>query len=129
MIGRASRPTDDKDRFTVIDYGGNWQRHGLYYQDRDWTTMWRQTKKSRNAGKGVAPVTCCPKCESIIPSSIKICPYCEHVMPQDERELAQGHLVEITHRYSQLIGRPVSTLTPQELAIYAKLKQKQKFAS
>lgn len=129
MIGRASRPTPTKSSFTVIDYGGNWQRHGLYFQDRDWESMWRETKRGRNAGQGVSPVTCCPKCESIIPASAKICQYCDHVLPIDERELAQGELIEITHRYSRLVGRRVSSLTPQELAIYAKLKQKQKFAS
>lgn len=129
MIGRGSRPTPTKNSFTVVDYGGNWQRHGLYYEDRDWENMWKTTKKSRGAGKGVAPVASCPKCESIIPASIKICPYCDYVLPQDEKELAQGELVEVTRRYSTLIGRPISSLNPQELAIYAKLKNKQPFAA
>lgn len=129
MIGRASRPTPTKSTFQVIDYGGNWQRFGLYYQDREWEDMWRAKPKKRNKGEGVAPVTTCPKCEAIIPASVKICPYCFNAMPADERELQKGELVEITHRYTPLVGRQISTLTPQELAIYAKMKQKQKFAS
>lgn len=129
MIGRASRPTPNKSSFQVIDYGGNWQRFGLYYQDRPWEELWKQTKRSRNAGQGVAPVTTCPKCEAIIAASVKICPYCQYAMPADERELQQGELVEITQRYNPLVGRRISTLTPQELAVYAKMKQKQKFAA
>lgn len=129
MIGRASRPTPTKSSFQVIDYGGNWQRHGLYFEDRDWESMWKTVKKSRNAGKGVAPVTSCPRCESIIPASVSICPYCDHVMPKEEKELAQGELVEVTRRYNPLVGRRISTLTPQELAVYAKIKSKQAFAA
>lgn len=129
MVGRASRPTPTKSSFQVIDYGGNWQRFGLYYQDRDWEQMWKASPRKRKKGEGVAPVTTCPKCEAIIPASLKICPYCQFALPADERELQQGELIEITQRYTPLVGRQISTLTPQELAIYAKMKQKQKFAS
>lgn len=128
MVGRGSRPTETKKHFTVVDYGANWQRHGLYYEDRDWEKMWKTTKKSRGDGQGVAPVKSCPKCESIIPATIKICPYCDFDI-QDERELAQGELVEVTRRYTSLIGRRISQLNPQELAIYAKIKNKQAFAA
>jgi superfamily II DNA or RNA helicase len=129
MIGRASRPTETKKFFNVLDYGGNWQRHGLYFEDREWEKLWKKTKKSRGEGQGVAPVSLCPKCESIIPASIRICPYCEYELPRSEKELAQGELIEVTRQYSPLIGKKLSELTPQELAVYAKIKNKQAFAA
>src|SRR5690606_33244379 len=50
MIGRGSRPvwssngTLLKSHFTVLDYGGNWERHGLYFEDREWDKMWCTVK-------------------------------------------------------------------------------------
>ncbi|MGJ1360589.1 DEAD/DEAH box helicase family protein [Sphingobacterium spiritivorum] len=133
MIGRGSRPvwengTSTKDFFRVLDYGGNWERHGLYFEDRDWGNMWEITKRSKK-GEGVAPVALCPDCESIFTSAMRCCPYCGFERPQTEKELEQGELVEVTKHYTDLVGRKVSDLSPKELAIYAKMKKKQIFAT
>lgn len=134
MIGRGSRPvwaadgTPLKTHFRVLDYGGNWERHGLYYEDRDWENMWEVTKRSKK-GEGVAPVALCPSCESIIPTTQRICQFCGHERPLTEKELEQGELVEVTSHYTNLVGRRISELSPMELAIYAKIKKKQTFAS
>lgn len=136
MIGRGSRPVWDpatretiKTHFTVLDYGANWERHGLYFEDRAWDKMWHQTKKLRNEGEGIGSVTFCESCESIIPANVRICQYCGHEKPLVEKEPEQGELVEVTKHYTNLVGRNISTLLPQELAIYAKMKKKQVFAS
>lgn len=134
MIGRGSRPVwsldgkPTKTHFRVLDYGGNWERHGLYFEDREWDKMWQITKRSKK-GEGVAPVALCPSCESIITASQRICQYCGHERPLTEKELEQGELVEVTSHYNSLVGRKISELTPTELAIYAKLKKKQVFAA
>lgn len=136
MIGRGSRPVKDpvtnefiKTHFLVLDYGANWERHGLYFEDRAWDKMWKQTKKLRNEMEGVGSVTFCEKCESIIPANVRICQYCGHEKPLAEKEPEQGELVEVTKHYTNLIGRNISTLAPTELAIYAKMKKKQPFAA
>src|SRR5690606_18106424 len=85
--------------------------------------MWCTVKKGKK-GEGVAPVALCPSCESIITASQRICQFCGHERPLTEKELEQGELVEITSHYTQLVGRHLSDLSPQELAIYAKLKKK-----
>ncbi len=121
MIGRGSRPvwapdgTALKTHFRVLDYG-------------DWENMWEVTKRSKK-GEGVAPVALCPSCESIISTTQRICPFCGHERPFTEKELEQGELVEVTSHYTSLIGRKISELTPNELAIYAKMKKKQVFAT
>lgn len=129
MLGRGSRPTPGKSNFQVLDYGENWKRHGLYWEDRSWDKLWKQTKKSKSKGLGVSTAAFCPSCEAIISASLKTCPYCNHVRPATPQELAQGELVEITSQYSKLTGRHVSSLSPAELATYAKLKSKQRFAA
>lgn len=134
MIGRGSRPVLDnmgnliKNHFRVLDYGGNWERHGLYFEDRDWESMWHTVKKG-GKGEGVAPVVLCPSCESIIAASQRVCQFCGHQRPLTEKELEQGELVEVTSHYTNLVGRHISELTPKELAIYAKMKKKQVFAT
>lgn len=134
MVGRGSRPVWEnglakKTHFTTLDYGGNWERHGLYFEDRDWGKMWCTVRRSKKEGDGIAPVTMCQECESIISASQRICPYCGHEKPLEEKEPEKGELVEVTKHYTNLIGRNISTLTPMELAIYAKMKKKQVFAA
>lgn len=130
MIGRASRPVfaTGKNHFYCLDYGGNWERHGLYWDDRPWDVLWKQTKRKRDS-LGIMTVAQCEQCDAIIPASTMVCPYCGYTRPKTEKELAQGELVEITAAYSNLVGRAISTLSPQDLAIYAKMKVKQRFAA
>jgi superfamily II DNA or RNA helicase len=37
MVGRALRPSPNKDRSMIIDLAGNWERHGLPDDDRLWS--------------------------------------------------------------------------------------------
>lgn len=131
MVGRASRPhkPTGKTFFQVLDYGDNWKRHGLYWDNRDWEKLWKPVKKGRKKGDGVAPVAMCPQCNSIINAGQRICQFCQFEMPLTPEELAQGELIEVTASYNQLIGKYMSELSPAELAIYAKLKSKQRFAA
>ena len=130
MIGRASRPVfaTNKNHFYCLDYGGNWERHGLYWDDRPWDILWKQKKKTRKS-LGTMTVAQCEQCDAIISASVNICPYCGYKRPKTEKELAQGELVEITASYNNLVGRAISTLSPQELSVYAKMKVKQRFAA
>ena len=44
-IGRGSRPTETKKEFTILDFGMNFTRHGLYDQDRKWDLSPPKKKK------------------------------------------------------------------------------------
>lgn len=126
MIGRGSRKAQGKDRFTVIDMGGNGQRHGLWNMDREWEDMWNKKPKE----KGVAPVKSCPKCDFIMHVSLTHCPNCGHefvvvvaIKPKKETEL-----IELTAGYNELRGKKISDLNPKELSCYAKFTGKKHFA-
>lgn len=127
---RANRkkPLPQPMRFKSYDYGDNWKRHGLYYFDRDWGELWNKELPKKETDKlGTYTIKECINCGSIISLMSRICEYCGKEQPVDEHELKQGVLLDITAKYDALVGRRLSTLSPKELAIYAKLKQKLQF--
>lgn len=126
-IGRGSRIYPGKDMFTVLDYGSNWKQHGLYFEDRPYSELWNKVKKKSDK-EGAASCKCCPSCESILAVSARICKYCDFEFPESEQSLAQGELIDLTEEYHALVGRKISELNPEELANYAKLKNKRPFA-
>ncbi len=131
MLGRASRVIEGvKNSFLCLDYGENYKDHLSYFSDRDWETDWNTPKKKkRSSGKEDASgFKVCINCDSLIPSSARKCAYCDHEIPLTPKELQEGELIDITEKYHELVGRSISTLSPQELANYAKLKNKKPYA-
>jgi superfamily II DNA or RNA helicase len=126
MIGRGSRSLKGKEQFTVLDYGANYSRHGLWDMERDWSKMWNSTKKKKEAP---APVKLCPNCEFLMPTSKMFCPNCGYAFERTEQDPQQSKLVEITEAYRRMVGKRISDLTPKELATYARLKNKKGYAS
>ena len=128
MIGRGSRLSEftGKKKFTVIDYGGNATRHGLWNFERDWTTMW--SGKQKQKGEGIAPIKNCPQCGYMMHTNVMICPDCGFVFEKKKPDPKETELVEINTRYNALRGRKISTLTPSELSDYAKSTNKKKYA-
>ena len=127
MIGRGSRIAPGKPHFTVLDYGENHSRHNLWDYEHDWADLWnKQPRKKRD---GVAPTKMCPKCEYIVPASTLECPNCGFEF--ERRKAADDGtatiLEEVTAQYNKLIGKRLSQLTPAELAIYARTKNKKAF--
>lgn len=125
IIGRGSRTAPGKTGFTVIDHASNGLEHGPWDRERDWSKMWYRQASS----PGVAPVKLCPKCEYMMPASLRQCPNCGYVFPTPDKDPGETVLLELTAQYSQLRGRRISTLTPQELAEYAREKNKPAYAT
>lgn len=126
MIGRGSRIAPNKERFTVLDYGGNASRHGLWNYEHSWDELWKKPKKKKK--EGVAPIKMCPKCDLIVAPSVMKCPECGHIFEAKEKEYVEGTMVEVTEEYNLLRGKYISELTAEELANYAKLTNKKAFA-
>lgn len=127
MIGRGSRSFPGKGQFTVLDYGGNYSRHGLWDMERDWTKMWNSARKKKESP---APVKLCPSCEFLMAVSRMICPNCGHQFEKSAEEKAQdSKLIEVTEAYRMMVGKRISDLSAKELATYARLKNKKGYAS
>lgn len=132
MIGRGSRRFPGKLYFTVLDYGDNYRRHNLWDYEHDWGKLWNTIKKPKKLG--AAPVKNCPKCEYICAASALKCPNCGHVFQKTAQEIKQSKeetiLLEITRQYNQqMVGRKLSELSPRELALYARFKNKKAWAA
>lgn len=110
MCGRGSRIYQNKDRFTLLDFGGNHDRHGLWSEKRKWTLEEKKKKKTN----GVAPVKNCEGCDAMIATSVRVCPYCGHIHEVSERELGRGDLVEV-QAPAELVGKFIGELTIDEL--------------
>lgn len=113
MIGRGSRTLPGKPFFTVLDFGMNHTRHGLWNEPRAWSI---EPPKKRSQKVGAAPVKSCPACSAMLPPTQKECPYCGYLFQPSEKELLEGRLVELTNNIRSAIpGRYVSQLTIPEL--------------
>jgi superfamily II DNA or RNA helicase len=73
MVGRASRRTQTKSAFTILDFGENVTRLGFWQEPRDWANLFLNPKKK---GEGVAPVKDCPACWFVAYASARICANC-----------------------------------------------------
>lgn len=130
MIGRGGRPYLDKDVFTVLDYGGNYERFGAWDMNRDWNNLWTDPKKRRDIStySGVAGSKLCPICQALLAVSSKSCYNCGYIYPDKDMELVEGKLLEVKNTLAALNNRRIGELSAQELAAYAKYKDKKKFA-
>lgn len=126
MIGRGSRIAQHKTRFTVLDYGGNASRHGLWNFEHDWASKWNN-KKKRSKKAGVAPIKECPKCMLIVPAGASVCPECGHVFSR-QTQVVDGTLVSVTEEYDKIRGKRIGDLTPAELVVYRNCTNKKSFA-
>lgn len=72
MVGRGSRTTDTKKEFTILDFGNNTARFGLWDADR----IWNLNKVKKEKTPGVPPMKLCPQCESMNHISAKKCAWC-----------------------------------------------------
>lgn len=73
MVGRASRRTEQKEAFTILDFGENVTRLGFWQEPRDWAHLFEHPKKK---GEGVAPVKDCAACGFVAYASARICANC-----------------------------------------------------
>lgn len=118
MVGRASRAIGEKKEFLCLDYGGNGTRHFGWDYDHDWEKMWNQVPKKRK--EGATPSKTCPKCDYMMNASQMVCPNCGHIFEVKPKDVPPTELVELDKDFQSLRGRSLSSLSPQELAIYAK---------
>lgn len=121
MIGRGSRTLPGKTHFTVLDFGANHDRFGMWNEPRNWTLAPPNKKKKPS---GVAPVRECKGCGAMLPAQQRTCEYCGHTMDDKERKLLEGQLIEVTPKIpSQLLGQRFSDVNLDDLLELEKSKQ------
>jgi superfamily II DNA or RNA helicase len=90
MCGRGSRPTSTKNKFTILDLGGNVDVFSYWQAERDWIDIFHNPEKKTD---GVAPVKICPNCSAAIPTRLMICSYCNYEYPIPE--IVESYFTEL----------------------------------
>lgn len=81
QLGRSLRPKTQPA--VILDHAGNWLRHGLPDDDREWTLL--------GSKKSVVPEPLqCEECLAILPHNTTICPHCGTVLPVKGRKAGGG---------------------------------------
>lgn len=107
ICGRAMRPHAAKDKAVLLDHVGNFLRHGLPDDDREWSL---EGKKKKAGGKAAAEESValkqCPTCYRVHEPA-PACPFCGHVYEAPRREMEQvdGELKAITAEDKALLQR------------------------
>jgi superfamily II DNA or RNA helicase len=108
MVGRASRRTETKSAFTILDFGENVTRLGFWQEPRDWAQIFLHPKKK---GEGVAPVKDCPACGFVAYASARVCANCGAEFapnPKTEAEvLAELKEMQYQQNRGKLEGRKI----------------------
>ena len=95
QAGRVLRSAPGKDRAIILDHVGNWSRHGLPDDEREWS-LDGVTKST-----GESKYKRCPDCLHPVAKSARVCPHCGHQWTETaeaiERipEETEGQLVSI----------------------------------
>lgn len=89
MVGRGSRITPAKSKFSILDFGNNIKTHGFWEQPRTWSLAKSEKKKK------VPPIKSCPKCNAMLPASSRQCKYCGWAMPLTEKEQKEKEFAEL----------------------------------
>jgi superfamily II DNA or RNA helicase/predicted nucleic acid-binding Zn ribbon protein len=112
MVGRGSRPTANKNSFTILDFGENVHRLGFWQEARDWGKAFAGMENKK--GQGVAPVKDCPCCGAVLYASARFCQFCGEVFAT-EKKAERGSLELMA--YEKLNGRYLFEIakTPADL--------------
>ena len=88
MVGRGSRTTETKTSFTILDFGSNLSRLGLWEEER----VWGLEKQKKGSKEDAGSVKSCLKCAALVPISTPKCEYCGYVFVKSKKEIEQAEV-------------------------------------
>lgn len=114
MVGRGLRIHDSKSQCTVLDFGGNWWRHGSVNVNVDWESVFgcedpdilskNRIAEMRETGDSVGQV--CPNCGMVHKKVGKmvVCQYCGHRLTLGK---ASRPIIQADGTLSEVTGEPI----------------------
>lgn len=97
-IGRGLRREPGKERLVILDQVGNWTRHGLPDDAREWSLEGRKSKKRGANQTAAVNVKQCTACYAVFRTGPAECQKCGHPVPGGGRsapDTVDGTLVKI----------------------------------
>lgn len=96
--GRGLRPSGGKDRLLILDQVGNWSKHGLPDEDREWSLEGRKKRKRKKDDETDVIVQQCKHCFHIFRPGPSRCPSCGKLVEVRTKamiEVVEGDLEKI----------------------------------
>lgn len=96
--GRGLRPSEGKEKLLILDQVGNWSKHGLPDEDREWSLEGRKKGKRKKDDEADVNVQQCKHCFHIFRPSVDTCPACGQaveVRKKAEIQVVDGELEKI----------------------------------
>lgn len=117
-------------RAIIIDHVGNYSRHGLPDQDREWTLEGQPKRKKQKEAAEEVLVKSCPECYRTFPPKdangqrIRLCPFCGAELPMGNRELEEQRqaVLQKIEGFVLNYDSPNACTSFNELLAYAKRK-------
>lgn len=97
--GRGLRPKENGAGLIILDQVGNWHRHGLPDDEREWSLEGsKKTKRKKDDEEPDVFVQQCKKCFHIFRTGVDKCPKCGSVVelkPRAELKVVEGDLEKV----------------------------------
>lgn len=96
--GRGLRPAPGKEGLLILDQVGNWQRHGLPDDDREWSLEGRKKGKRASNSDPEVRVQQCQACYHVFRPGVSECPSCGAPIERKEArkiEVVEGELAKV----------------------------------
>lgn len=107
QCGRALRPRDGKTAI-ILDHVGNYMRHGLPDDDREWSLKSKVKARPTLDHKGQFLVRQCQNCFAVYESKYSCCPICGAEYERTAVEIKNLHEFELAEINRHGIRRPLS---------------------
>ena len=117
-------------RAVIIDHVGNYSRHGLPDQDREWTLKGQPKRKKQKEASEEVLVKSCQECYRTFPAKdasgqrIRFCPFCGAELPMGRREMEElrSAVLQKIEGFVLNYDSPNACTSYNELLAYARKK-------
>lgn len=116
MVGRGSRVTDIKNKFTILDFGNNIKTHNYWEANRTWSLSKKEYKED------AAPIKECTKCYFINSNTAKNCKKCGFEFKKTKEEEEEEMIIQLQQMNKWQSLDFLADATFEELELYAKAK-------
>lgn len=109
-------------RAVIIDHVGNYARHGMPDDDREWTLEKKKRNKIQQEKEQAAKVLQCPECffafsPTIFENGRRVCPHCGYMFPNKARTIE----IEEETKLIKVVGFKLDYSGPEQCQSYAEL--------
>jgi len=98
QCGRVLRPFPGKSHAIILDHVGNWERHGMPDQNREWDLNASRAPRRKPDEDIEIKLRSCQRCYAVMRATAEVCPQCGAVREAKKRTIRQvsGNLEQVS---------------------------------